>query len=187
MEAAAGDREVSNPQQHADDRRGDRDLVETCSHDNGVPVRDMDCSSMCADQPTDQPEKTPPPRPFLNSLSHSGTIARQVPPCLFSSIGGPRGRRSRVGLNLSNGLRRWAILVMPIGQRRCRTIWSTLTTPCWRRCNCCDRSDRVQSVWYSVHHWRSVRVEPSTSLDEHHVVDPIGAPSCSRLAQSSTR
>jgi hypothetical protein len=99
------------------------------------------------------------------------------------NTGPPQSRR----LNLSNGQRRWAVLVMPIGHRRCRTIWSTLTTPCWRRCNCCDRSDRVQSVWYSVHHWRSVRVEPLTSLDEHHVVDPIGAPSCSRLAQSSTR
>jgi hypothetical protein len=79
--------------------------------DNSVPVSDMNCGSSCAAQPTNQ---TPLPRPFLNSLSNSGTIARQVPLCLLSSIGGrsPQSRR----FELVERATLLGVLVMPIGR-----------------------------------------------------------------------
>jgi hypothetical protein len=101
-------------------------------HDSGEPDSDVDCSSCFANQL--------PPRPFL---SHCGTIARQELPGVFSSIGGPRGRRSRVGLNLSNGLRRWALLVMA---PTLQCILVTSTTPFWRWRTYRNLSDRFQSV-----------------------------------------
>jgi hypothetical protein len=72
--------------------------------ENGEPVSDMNCSSTSKGDT----------RLFLNSMTHSGTITRQKLTSVVSSIGGPLGRRSRVGLNLSNGLRLWAVLVMSI-------------------------------------------------------------------------
>jgi hypothetical protein len=74
---------------------------------SGITVSAMNCRSSCADQTNDQPEKDA-------MLPKKGQRV--------SSIDEPRGRLSRVGFNLSNGLRRWAVLVMPIGHRRGRTI-----------------------------------------------------------------